>query len=158
MPRFVDHSSYSTASYQSPRLKTPLSCPCRSIVKLQDEPDLQTSSHPAKHLVSIPRRVILRADDQTPPLLRAAINRLDNINQLLLILEHPIQLVVVSRAEIAHHVLVAEEEHDRARVVELVHGLEVWDFVEVAHVQGCEVLHPVGNLVQHFVLPHAVRV
>ena len=55
-----------------------------------------------RDLVSIPGRIILRTNNQTPPLLRPAINRLDNINQLLLILQHPIQLIIISRPEIAH--------------------------------------------------------
>lgn len=53
---------------------------------------------------------------------------------------------------------VAEEEHDGTRVVELVHGFEVGDFVEVAQVDGAEVFNSVGDLVEHFVLLHAVRV
>lgn len=54
--------------------------------------------------------------------------------------------------------LVAEEEHDGARVVQLVHGLEVGHLVEVAQVHDGEVLDLVRDLVQHLVLPHAVRV
>lgn len=54
--------------------------------------------------------------------------------------------------------LVAEEEHDGARVVQLVHGFEVGHFVEVAQVDGAEVLDAVRDLVENFVLRHAVRV
>lgn len=39
--------------------------------------------------------------------------------------------VVVASAKIYHHVLIAEEEHDGARVVQLVHDVEVgnlWHF------------------------------
>jgi hypothetical protein len=110
------------------------------------------------HSVAITRRVILRTNHQTPPLLRTLVNRLNDINKLLLILEHPVELVVVSRAEIAHHVLVAEEEHHRDRVVQLVHLLEIGDLVQVADVDDGEVLDAVGDLVQDFVLAHAVRV
>lgn len=60
--------------------------------------------------------VILRTNNQTPPLPCPTINRLNNINQLLLILQYPIQLVVVTRPKITHHVLVAVEEHDAARL------------------------------------------
>ena len=108
--------------------------------------------------ISVPRRIILRTNHQTPPLLRAPINRLNNINKLLLILQHPIQLVIISCPEIAHHVFVAEEEHDGTRVVELVHGFEIGNFIEVAEVDGAEVLNSVGDLVQDFVLLHAVWV
>lgn len=74
----------------------------------------------------------LGADHQTTTLLGALVYRLDDIDQLLLVFQHPVQLVVVSRAEIAHHMLVAVEEHDRHPVVELVHLVEVWDLVKVA--------------------------
>lgn len=63
--------------------------------------------------VPIPSRVVLGADDQTAPLLGAAVDGLDDIDQLLLVLQDPVQLVVVSRAEIAHHVLVSEETKRR---------------------------------------------
>ena len=45
--------------------------------------------------------------------------------EYLLVLHGPVDLVVVSGAEIDHHVLVPEEEHDRARVVQLVHLVEI---------------------------------
>lgn len=41
--------------------------------------------------------------------------------------------------------LVAEEEHQRHRVVELVHLLEVGDLVQVADVEDGEVFDPVGD-------------
>jgi len=81
----------------------------------------------------------LRANDQTPPLLRALVDRLDDVDQLLLVLEHPIELVVVTGPEVAHHVLVAVEEHDRHRIVQLVHDVEVGDLIDVAQVDHGEV-------------------
>ncbi len=72
--------------------------PClRSLASI---PPPTLESH--RDLVSISGRIILRTNNQPPPLLRPAINRLNNINQLLLILQHPIQLIIISRAEIAH--------------------------------------------------------
>lgn len=53
---------------------------------------------------------------------------------------------------------IPEEEHNGARVVQLVHGLEVRHLVQVAHVQDGEVLDPVRDLVEDFVLAHAVGV
>lgn len=44
---------------------------------------------------------------------------------LLFVVERPRDLVVVSRPEVDHDVLVAEEEHDGARVVQLVHVVKV---------------------------------
>lgn len=81
----------------------------------------------------------LGTDDQTTTLLRALIDGLDDVDQLLLVLQYPIQLVVVTRSEITHHVLIAVEEHDRHRIVELVHGVEIGDLVDVAQVDDGEV-------------------
>jgi hypothetical protein len=64
------------------------------------------------HLVSISRRIVLWRNHQTSTLLRTLINRLDNVYQLLFVLQHPIQLVIVACSEIAHHVLVPVEEED----------------------------------------------
>lgn len=60
--------------------------------------------------VSVPGAVILGADHQTSTFLRSPVYRFNNVNELLLILQHPVELVVVSGTEIAHHVLVAKEE------------------------------------------------
>jgi hypothetical protein len=109
-------------------------------------------------LVSISGRVVLRANDQTTTLLRALVDGLNNINQLLLILQDPVQLVVVTSSKIAHHVFVAEEEHDCHRVVELVHLLEVGHFVKIAEVDDGEVFDPLGDSVEDLVLSHTVRV
>jgi hypothetical protein len=59
----------------------------------------------------------LWTNDQTTALLRTTIDCLDDINQLLLILQNPVELVVVTGTEIAHHVLVAEEEHEGDGIV-----------------------------------------
>lgn len=109
-------------------------------------------------LISIPRGIILRTNHQPPPLLRPAIDGLHDIDQLLLILQHPVQLIIIPGAEIAHHVLVAEEEHERHAVVEFVHLLEVGHLVEIADVDDGEVLDAVGDAVEDFVLAHAIRV
>lgn len=110
------------------------------------------------NLIPIPRGVILWTNHQTPPLLRPTIDRLHDVDQLLLILEHPVQFVVISRPEITHHMLVAEEEHQRHAVVEFVHLLEVRYLVEIADVDDGEVLDSVGDAVEHFILAHAVGV
>ena len=86
-----------------------------------------------------------RADHQTPALLRTSIDSLDDIDEFLLILQHPVQLVVVSRTEIAHHVFVAEEEHQSHGIPELVHLLEVGNLVEIADIDYGEVFDTVGN-------------
>jgi uncharacterized 2Fe-2S/4Fe-4S cluster protein (DUF4445 family) len=79
--------------------------------------------------VSVSRGVILRRDDQTASLLRAFVNRFDDVNQFLLVLENPVEFVVVTGAEITHHVFVSEKEHNRNWVVEFVHLLEVGNLI-----------------------------
>lgn len=71
-------------------------------------------------LVSIACRVVLGADDETAALLGAAVDGLDDVDELLLVLEDEVELVVVSGSQIHHDQLVAEEEHDGHRVVQLV--------------------------------------
>ena len=90
-------------------------------------------------------KLTLRTNHQTPPLLSPSVNRFNNVNQLLLVLEYPVQFVVVPRPEIAHHVLVAEEEHQCHRVVELVHLLEIGDLVQIAYIEDGEVFDTVGD-------------
>jgi hypothetical protein len=109
-------------------------------------------------LVSVSSRVVLRADDKTTTLFRSLVDGLNDINQLLLVFQHPVEFVVVTRSEIAHHVFVAEEEHDGHRVVEFVHLLEVGYFVKVAEVDYGEVLDALGDAVEDLILSHAVWV
>lgn len=125
----------------------------------------------------MPCAIVLRADYQTSALLGAPEHSLKDVDELLLIVQHPVQFVVVSGTEIAHYVLVAEEEHDGAGVVQLVHGVEIrdlrllracsfsqlgssgeTDLVNVTKVNGGEVLDAVGYLVEHFILSHAVLI
>jgi hypothetical protein len=85
------------------------------------------------------KNLTLWTDDQTTALLRALVDGFDDVDQLLLVFQHPIQLVIVTRSEIAHHVFIAVEEHDRHRIVELVHRVEIGDLVDVAQVNDGEV-------------------
>lgn len=120
-------------------------------------------------------RHTLWTDDQATTLLGATVDGFNDIDQLLLILEDPVELIVVTGSEITHHMLVSKEEHESDWVVELVHLLEVWDLVEVADVDNGEVLDAIGNAcymlensycalnscqrtVENLVLAHAVRV
>ena len=54
--------------------------------------------------------------------------------------------------------LIAEEEHDGTRVVQLVHLVEVGHLVNVADVHGGKGLDLVGDFVEDLVLAHAVVV
>lgn len=46
-------------------------------------------------------------DDETATLARSPVHRLDQVDQLLVVLDGPVDLVVVARAEVDHDVLVA---------------------------------------------------
>jgi len=109
-------------------------------------------------LVPVPSGVVLGADNQTSALLRTAIDRLNNVNQFLFVLQHPVEFVVVTSAEITHHVFVPEEEHDCHGIVKLVHLVEIGDLVEIANVDNSEILDSVGDAVEDFVLAHTVRI
>jgi hypothetical protein len=106
-------------------------------------------------LITVARGVVLWTDDQTTALFGTAVDGFDNVDELLLVFKDPVQLVVVACSEITHYVLVAEEEHDGARVVELIHLVEVGDLVNVADVHDREALDLVSDLVEHLVLLHA---
>ena len=99
-------------------------------------------------------RVILRTVDQTSSLLSAFVNNLQDINHLLLIVQHPVDLVVITRTKVTHHMLISEEEHDRASIVELVHLIEsrysVWTIV--AFVEDTPISRDAGTLLKDFVL------
>ena len=109
-------------------------------------------------LVPVSGGVVLGRDDQTTALLRTFVDGFDDINELLLVFEDPVEFVVVASTEITHHMFVAEEEHESDRIIELVHLLEVGDLVEVANVDDGEVLDSVCDLVEYFILTHTVWV
>ena len=46
----------------------------------------------------------------------------------------PVEVIVVTRSKITHHVFVPEEEHNGHGIVQLVHGLEVRNFIDVTDV------------------------
>lgn len=98
-----------------------------------------------KSLVSIPGRIVLRTNDQPPSLLCPLVDRFNNINQLLFVLQHPVELVVVPCPEVTHHMLIAEEEHECDRIVEFVHLFEIGDLVEVADVEDGKIFDSVGD-------------
>ena len=102
--------------------------------------------------------VVLGAHDKTASLLGSSVDSLKDVDELLLVLQHPLDLVVVTGTQIDHHVLVAEEEHERARVVQLVHLVKVGHLVDIAQVDGGKVADLVGDLVEDFILAHAVWV
>ena len=87
--------------------------------------------------IAISRGIIFWTDHQTSTLFSSFVDSLNDVNKLLLVFEDPIQLVVVTCPEITHlgldqslgvkhverwvryHVLIAEKEHQRHRIVQL---------------------------------------
>ena len=76
-------------------------------------------------LITVFGTVILRRDDETAALPRSSVNGFYDVNELVDVIERPVDLVIITGAQIDHDVLVAEKEHEGARIVKLVHGVEV---------------------------------
>jgi len=76
----------------------------------------------------------------------------------LFVIHGPINLIVVTSAQVDHDVLVTIEEHHGARVIQLVHLVEVWYFSDVAEVDDGKVLHFLGDRVEGLVHHHALGV
>ena len=110
----------------------------------------------AWHLVAVSGGIVFWRNNETSAFLCAFVDCLDDVDEFLLVLEDPVEFVVVAGAEVTHHVFVAKEEHESDRVVEFVHLLEVGDLVEVTNVDDSEVLDPIGDLVENFILSHAI--
>lgn len=92
-------------------------------------------------LVSVLGGVVFGWYNETPAFPRPAEYRLHDINKLLVVLNGPVDLVVVTSAQIYHDVLVAVEEHARARVVQLVHLVEVWHLADIHKEYRSKVLY-----------------
>lgn len=74
--------------------------------------------------VSVFGGVVFGRDNETAAFARATVHRLYDIDHLLLVLKRPVDLVVVAGAKVDHDVFVAEKEHHRAWVVQLVPATE----------------------------------
>ena len=54
--------------------------------------------------------------------------------------------------------LIPEKKHQRNRIIQLIHLLEIRHLIQITHIQHSEIFHSVGDAVEHFVLAHAVGV
>ncbi len=108
--------------------------------------------------VSVLCGVIFGRHNKTSSLPGSPVHGLDNVDHLLLVLHGPVDLVVIAGAQIDHDVLVPEEEHDRAGVVQLVHLVEVGHLSDVHKINDSEVLHLFGYGKEGLVHLHASRV
>lgn len=69
--------------------------------------------------------IVLGCDHETSSLACTPVHRLYDVNEFLLVCHGPVDLVIVTRPKIDHDVLVSEEKHNRARIVQLVHRVEI---------------------------------
>lgn len=63
----------------------------------------------------------------------------------MLVFQKPVEFVIVAGTKITHHMLIAEEEHDGQRIVELIHLVEIADLVKVAEVDDGKVFDAFSN-------------
>lgn len=102
--------------------------------------------------------VVFGGNDETFAFACSSIDNFADINELLLVVHSPVDLVVVTRTKIDHHMFVSEEEHDGDRIVKLVHRVEIWYFRDIHEIDHRKVPHFIDNLVQNLVHFHALRV
>lgn len=108
--------------------------------------------------VAIFGRIVFWRHNQTSSLSCSAVNSLDNVDHLLLVLHCPVDLVVVASSQVNHDVLVAEEEHNSAGIVKLIHFVEIRDLGNVDEVNDAKVLDFFSDGEQGFVHFHARRI
>jgi len=109
-------------------------------------------------LVSVLGRIVLGGHDQTSALPGAPVDSFNDVNQLLFILHGPVDLVVVTSAQINHDVLVAEKEHARARIVQLVHLIKIRNLANIHKIDYAEVFNLFSDGEEGLVHHHAGRV
>jgi hypothetical protein len=76
-------------------------------------------------LVSVFRRVIFGRHHETSSLACPSVDDFDDVRNLLLAVQGPVDLVVVTSPKVDHDVLVSKKKHYGARIVQLVHGVEI---------------------------------
>lgn len=72
-----------------------------------------------------------------------------------LVIEVPIDFIIVSRSEVHHDMLVAKEKHGGARIKQLVHDVEIRHLANIDQIDHCEILDVFGETEKHFILTHA---
>ena len=123
-------------------------CSLQQVLEIWPLVNLQPTT---RGLVSVLGGVVFGCNNQTTTLPRPTVNCLNNVNELLLVLEGPVDLVVVSSAKINHNVLVPEEEHDCGWVIKLVHCVEIRHLCDVYEVYYSKVLYRLSNWSQNFI-------
>ena len=106
----------------------------------QSQPHRANRHHTCTYSVLVLGAVILGRYDETASFSRAPIDGLNNVDELLRVLDGPVDLVVVPCAQVDHYVLVPIEEHHCHRVVQLVHLIEIWH-LRYIHLHPEEILY-----------------
>ena len=104
------------------------------------------------------RRVILWGDDKTLSFTRSSIHNLQYIYQLLLVIQSPNHLIIVSCSEVYHDVSISEEEHDCACIIQFVHCVEVGHLRDVNDVEHCKFLDRFRTLDEDLIVLHTCLV
>ena len=84
--------------------------------------------------VSVFCRVIFWGNDKTATFASSSVDSFYDINELLLVLNGPVDFVVVTCSQVNHYVLVSVKEHYCAGVVQFVHLVEVGYLKREIHV------------------------
>ena len=62
------------------------------------------------------------------------------------------------RRKVTYHMFIPKKKHQRNRIIQLIHLLEIRHLIQITHIKHSKVFNSVGDAVQHFVLAHAVGV
>jgi len=87
---------------QCPPLVSPYFLSCSISASESSSPIFAASGPDPGDLVAVSGGIVFRTDNQTSPLFGSLVDCFDDVNQLLLVLEYPIQLVVITGPKIAH--------------------------------------------------------
>lgn len=109
-------------------------------------------------LVPVFCRIVFRGYNKSSSFPSSPVNGFDDINELLLVGQGKVDLVVITCSQINLHVFVSVEKHHGNGVVELVHCVEVRDFLCIDEVDNGIVLKLLGGVEQNLVHLHALGI
>jgi len=99
-----------------------------------------SNSEVANTLVLVSGGIILGRDHETASFGSPSVYRFNYVDKLLLIIHGPVDLIVISSSQVNHDMLITIEKHDSARIIQLVHLIEIGDLSDVAQVYHRKVL------------------
>ena len=96
-------------------------------------------------LISVLCRVVLRRYHKTTALARSRVHNLHDVDEFLFIVHGPVDLVVIARSQVNHDVLISEEKHYCARIIKLIHRVEIGNLVDVHTVKYGKRFYPISH-------------